>query len=100
MKYAFNATSQTRYKELYNTEKARIDKEWEEKLDKPYEAGTDIKGQCNGVPYTCTAGQTPRQCQPQACWYIGREDGLFLENRIKEEFIQEMVDTECAKYKQ
>lgn len=99
MKYAFNATSQPRYKELYNTEKARIDKEWEEKLDKPYEAGTDVKGQCNGMPYTCTAGQTPRQCKPKACWYLGKKDGLFLESRIKDEFIQETVDQECAKYK-
>ncbi len=99
MKYAFNAKSQPRYKELYNQEKSRIDSEWDKKLDTPYPAGTNIDGNCNGTHYTCTAGQTPRQCQPQACWDLGKEGGLALEHRIEQEFIKEMITEECAQYK-
>lgn len=99
MKYAFTAKQDPRYKELYNQEKSRIDSEWDKKLDTPYQTGTDIEGRCNGTPYKCTAGQTPRQCEPKDCWYLGKEDGLALEHRIEQEFIKEKTTEECAQYK-
>lgn len=100
-KYMFNYKSNSRYQEIYNQIKNQIDTEWEKTLDTPLTE--DASGDCTiytGVlaqtyEYECKAGQTPRQCQPKECWYIGKKDEIFIEVQAREQFMQEMVDVEC-----
>ena len=91
-KYAFDAPANNpRYQQIYNQIKNDPNSEFNKQLDTPLTQNLD--GMCTlgmqSYPYTCQAGQTLRQCQPQQC-----QNGQ-LEFIAEEQFINEMIDAEC-----
>ena len=96
-KYVFSTESDPEYKAIYNRRKAAVEKECETELNTPLKYGID--GRCNSVPYTCEAGQTRRECEPQECWCFDKKSELRLTMASKEEFINNKIEQECGQYK-
>lgn len=96
-KYAFSTESDPEYKAIYNRRNAAAEKECETELDTPLTS--DINGRCNTVSYTCKAGQTLRECQPQVCWCLMQRSKINIRMAAREEFINNKIEQECGQYK-
>lgn len=96
-KYAFSAESDPEYKAIYNRRNAAAEKECETELDTPLTS--DINGRCNTVSYTCKAGQTLRECEPQECWCLAQRSKIGIRMAAREEFINNKIEQECGQYK-
>ena len=96
-KYAFSAESDPEYKAIYNRRNAAAEKECETELDTPLTY--DIDGFCNRVSYTCKAGQTLRECEPQGCWCLAQRSKISIRMAAREEFINNKIEQECGQYK-
>lgn len=96
-KYAFSTESDPEYKAIYNRRNAAAEKECETELDTPLTS--DINGRCNTVSYTCKAGQTLRECEPQECWCLAQRSKISIRMAAREEFINNKIEQECGQYK-
>ena len=96
-KYAFSTESDPEYKAIYNRRNAAAEKECETELNTPLKY--DIDGFCNSVSYTCKAGQTLRECEPQACWCLAQRSKISIRMAAREEFINNKIEQECGQYK-
>ena len=96
-KYAFSTESDPEYKAIYNRRNAAAEKECETELDTPLTS--DINGRCNTVSYTCKAGQTLRECEPQGCWCLAQRSKISIRMAAREEFINNKIEQECGQYK-
>lgn len=96
-KYAFSTESDPEYKAIYNRRNAAAEKECETELDTPLTS--DINGRCNTVSYTCKAGQTLRECEPQECWCLAQRSKIGIRMAAREEFINNKIEQECGQYK-
>ena len=96
-KYAFSTESDPEYKAIYNRRNAAAEQECETELNTPLKY--DIDGFCNSVSYTCKAGQTLRECEPQACWCLAQRSKISIRMAAREEFINNKIEQECGQYK-
>lgn len=96
-KYAFSTESDPEYKAIYNRRNAAAEKECETELDTPLTS--DINGRCNTVSYTCKAGQTLRECQPQVCWCLMQRSKINIRMAAVKEYINNKIEQECGQYK-
>lgn len=96
-KYVFSTESDPEYKAIYNRRNAAAEKECETELDTPLTS--DINGRCNTVSYTCKAGQTLRECEPQECWCLAQRSKISIRMAAREEFINNKIEQECGQYK-
>lgn len=96
-KYVFSTESDPEYKAIYNRRNAAAEQECETELDTPLTS--DINGRCNTVSYTCKAGQTLRECEPQACWCLAQRSKISIRMAAREEFINNKIEQECGQYK-
>lgn len=96
-KYAFSTESDPEYKAIYNRRNAAAEQECETELNTPLKY--DIDGFCNSVSYTCKAGQTLRECEPQACWCLAQRSKISIRMAAREEFITNKIEQECGQYK-
>lgn len=96
-KYVFSTESDPEYKAIYNRRNAAAEQECETELNTPLKY--DIDGFCNSVSYTCKAGQTLRECEPQACWCLAQRSKISIRMAAREEFINNKIEQECGQYK-
>lgn len=96
-KYVFSTESDPEYKAIYNRRNAAAEQECETELDTPLTS--DINGRCNTVSYTCKAGQTLRECEPQECWCLAQRSKISIRMAAREEFINNKIEQECGQYK-
>lgn len=96
-KYAFSTESDPEYKAIYNRRNAAAEQECETELNTPLKY--DIDGFCNTVSYTCKAGQTLRECEPQECWCLAQRSKISIRMAAREEFINNKIEQECGQYK-
>ncbi len=96
-KYAFSTESDPEYKAIYNRRNAAAEQECETELNTPLKY--DIDGFCNSVSYTCKAGQTLRECEPQECWCLAQRSKISIRMAAREEFINNKIEQECGQYK-
>ena len=96
-KYVFSTESDPEYKAIYNRRNAAAEQECETELNTPLKY--DIDGFCNSVSYTCKAGQTLRECEPQECWCLAQRSKISIRMAAREEFINNKIEQECGQYK-
>lgn len=96
-KYAFSTESDPEYKAIYNRRNAAAEQECETELNTPLKY--DIDGFCNRLSYTCKAGQTLRECEPQECWCLAQRSKISIRMAAREEFINNKIEQECGQYK-
>lgn len=96
-KYVFSTESDPEYKAIYNRRNAAAEQECETELNTPLKY--DIDGFCNSVSYTCKAGQTLRECEPQGCWCLAQRSKISIRMAAREEFINNKIEQECGQYK-
>lgn len=96
-KYVFSTESDPEYKAIYNRRNAAAEQECETELDTPLKY--DIDGFCNRLSYTCKAGQTLRECEPQECWCLAQRSKISIRMAAREEFINNKIEQECGQYK-
>ena len=92
-KYLFSYKDEPRYQEILTT----LDSTEEEKLNAYLDTPVDTadNGAYNGVRFSYTAGQTPREYLPQPCWTLYRRANLMLANDAQKQFLNEKINEEC-----